>query len=406
MRILLLTQLFEPEPNYLKGLAFARFLRDNGFDVEVLTGFPNYPGGKIYCGYRQRLWQREEIDGIRILRVPLYPYHGASGVGRMSCYLSMAASMSLLGPLLSRRCDLIHVYQGPATLCIPARILSMLWRTPVVLDTQDLWPESVTASGMLRPKMLEGLLEWYCRWTLRFPRRFVVLSRGYRDRLVQRGVDEKRTVVVYNWAPQLLEDQTEADLTIAADGTFDILYAGNIGPVQALGVVLDAARILAQSHPRVCFKIIGDGAEKGRLETRARGMGLENVVFRGRIPLEDLRREYRRSAALLVHLKAHPLSEVGIPSKTQASLAAGRPVLMGVAGEATELVDRSGGGIAFEPGNAESLAKAVERLGSMQPRERMEIGRSGRRFYDKFLSSRVGMEAMRQVFHDVLEEEG
>lgn len=137
MRILLLSQYFDPEP-HLKGLVFARELVRQGHQVEVLTGFPNYPGGRIYPGYRLRWLQREEVDGIRILRVPSYLSHDASGLHRMLSYLSFAFSAAVLGPWIVRRPDVIHAYHGNATIGLPACVIGAVRRAPFVLDIQDL----------------------------------------------------------------------------------------------------------------------------------------------------------------------------------------------------------------------------------------------------------------------------
>ena len=131
MRILLITQLFYPEPNHLKGLAFAKALMSLGHEVEVLTGFPNYPGGKLYQGYRQKFFQKENIEGVSIIRVPLIPDHSDSGFRRIVCYLSLAVSASIPGLFLIQKPDVVHVYQGPATLALPAFFLRFLRRVPL-----------------------------------------------------------------------------------------------------------------------------------------------------------------------------------------------------------------------------------------------------------------------------------
>lgn len=132
MHILIISQWFDPEPTF-KGLAFARELVRHGHQVEVLTGFPNYPGGKLYPGYPVRLWQRECIDGIAVLRVPLYPGHGRSALGRIVNYASFAFSAAL-GSAFVARPDLVYVYHPPATIGLAALAAKMLYRVPIVYD--------------------------------------------------------------------------------------------------------------------------------------------------------------------------------------------------------------------------------------------------------------------------------
>jgi hypothetical protein len=160
MKILLLTQWFQPEP-FFKGLSFAKALKSRGHDVEVLTGFPNYPGGKLYPGYRVRLWQRESVDGIRVNRVALYPSHDRSGLKRMLNYLSFGLSAALIGPLLVQKPDVIYVYNlvtlGPA-----AYLLRFFYGCPVVYDVQDIWPDSVVDLHEMPPvRLLCSFLHCY-----------------------------------------------------------------------------------------------------------------------------------------------------------------------------------------------------------------------------------------------------
>jgi colanic acid biosynthesis glycosyl transferase WcaI len=161
-RILLITQWFDPEPTF-KGLAFARELVRRGYDVEVLTGFPNYPGGKVYPGYRIRLLQRQHIEGVEVTRVALYPSHDHSGVRRALNYLSSAFSAVRYAVLLARRPDVVYVYHPPLTVSIVAVLMRLLRRVPVVLDIQDLWPDTLRATGMISNKRLFRLVGRVCR---------------------------------------------------------------------------------------------------------------------------------------------------------------------------------------------------------------------------------------------------
>lgn len=402
MRILMITQLFQPEPNHLKGLAFAKELVRLGHEVEVLTGFPNYPGGKIYPGYRQRLWQRETLEGIPVLRVPLYPDHSGSGLRRMLCYLSLALTACLPGLLLARRPDVVHVYQGPATLALPAMLLRLLRGVPYVLDVQDLWPESVTSSGMLALPRLTFLLHKWCDLTLRLSRRVVVLSPGYRRVLGERGVPERKVEVVYNWCSETPDCPAPAGAAgedrFGLGGRFTVLYAGNLGRVQALDAVLGAAALLRQSHPEVLFALVGDGVDTERLKALAGRQGLDNVRFIPRQPVAQIGTLLAWAEALLIHLRDDPLCRVGIPQKTQAYLAAGRPVLVAVQGEAAQLVLRARGGLACQPEQAESIAQAVRDLAALSPRQREEMGQNGRSYYERHLAFAVGVKRMDEIF--------
>jgi len=402
MRILLITQLFQPEPNHLKGLAFAKELVRLGHEVEVLTGFPNYPGGKIYPGYRQRWSARESIDGISVIRVPLYPDHSGSGLRRMLCYLSLAFSASLPGLFSVRRPDVVHVYQGPATLALPAMLLRLLRGVPYLLDVQDLWPESVTSSGMLSLPGLTFCLNRWCDLAHRLAAKIVVLSPGYKRALTARGVPADKIEVVYNWSSEsrdgapALEDKT-AD-PFGLDGRFTVVYAGNLGRVQALDAVLESAALLQKGYPDVLFLLVGDGIETERLKELACRQGLSNVRFIPRLPVSQIGSILEKADALLIHLRDDPLCRVGIPQKTQAYLAAGRPILVGVKGDAADLVLEAKSGIACEPEQPASIAAAVKQLHGLTPLEREQMGQNGATYYQRHLAFSVGVKRMEDLF--------
>ena len=361
MRILMLSQFFAPEPHF-KGLPFARELCRRGHEVEVLTGYPNYPGGRLYPGYRIRPWRREIMDGIAINRVALYPSHDQSAVRRVANYASFALSASAVGPFLVKKPDVVYVYHPPATVGLPAMVLRALRGCPLVYDIQDLWPDTVVSSRMMSDRWLMAALERWCRLVYSQVDRIVVLSPGFRETLVRRGVAAEKIDVIYNWA-----DETGLRLTAGKGdrshlpqrpfgcfaqmaplpfaglaGRFNVVFAGTMGFVQKLDTVLEAARICAATVPDAQFVFVGGGVEKARLEQRAGELRLPNTLFLPRQPMEAVGAILSRADVLLVHLQDDPLFRITIPSKTQAYLAMGRPILMAVAGDAANLIEQSG----------------------------------------------------------------
>lgn len=404
MRILLLTQLFQPEPNFLKGLAFACALRARGHQVQVLTGLPNYPSGRVYSGYRWRPIQREVLGGIEVVRVGHYPSHDRSAARRIASYLSFAGSAAVLGTGAVERPDVIHVYQGPATLMLSAAVLATVRRARIVLDIQDLWPESVTGSGMLKRGLVERALQAFCGWTYRRADRIVVLSRGFAERLARLGVPREKIDVVYNWC----DEAAPRDATAPADllnalptGKFSLVYAGTMGPHQGLGSVVEAARLLTASSPEVHFVLVGEGIEGDALRRQA--AGLPNVTFLPRQPAERTAHLLARADALLIHLKADDLARWAIPQKTQAYLAAGRPIVVGVDGEASELVEQAGAGLRCRAGDPADIARAVREMAALSPAARETMGRLGRDYYARHLSFERGVGKMAAVLESVVE---
>lgn len=404
MRILLLSQYFDPEP-FLKGLPFAQEMVRQGHEVEVLTGFPNYPGGKIYPGYRLRLLQREEIGGIRITRVHLFPSHDLGGFRRMLTYLSFAVSASTLGLCAVRKPDVIYACHGNATIGLPAWIISIMRRVPFVLDIQDLWPDSVTASNMLprRLRFLIPVLAAWCRFLYRRSAGIAVLSPGFKRVLVSRGVPDGKVEVIPNWCDEI---QTRTCKLCPEEehllkDHFNIVIAGNMGKMQGLEVVLDAARILGSSEPKIQFVLVGSGVDRPYLEEQAAALGLANVFFLPRRPVEEIGALLHRADALLVHLKDDPLFAITIPSRIQAYLAVGRPVLCGVRGDGADLVRKAGAGLCFEPESPDSLVEAAETLYRLSPEARAEMGECGRHYYQDHLSLQVGTNAFLALFNRV-----
>lgn len=408
MRVLILNQFCQPEPAF-QGVPFAKRLVQAGFEVEILTGFPNYPGGKIYPGYRVRPYREERIDGIRVHRAALYPSHDRSGVRRMLNYLSFGLGSLLFGARHVKPVRVVFCY-SLVTLIFTALFLRWRDRAKIVHVIQDLWPESVAHSGMMRNRILHAILRRFCDFAYGRADKLVVIAPGMRDVLVSRGIPAERIKVIYNWSEQE-EDVGEAprDATLAKEyglsDTFNVMYAGNMGGMQALDNLLDAARLLRETHPEVRIVLLGGGTERERLATRAQTESLRNVVFLPRQPPEAMPRVYSLANAVIVQLKDIPLFSVTVPSKTQACLAAGLPILMGVRGDAADLVETAGAGVRYEPENARSLADAILKLRAMSAEKLRAMGRRGREHYMNHLSREVGTAAYADVFRQVAGED-
>lgn len=398
-RVLLITQWFDPEPG-AKGLVFTRELVRQGFEVEVLTGFPNYPGGKVYPGYRVKLLQREVIDGVQITRVPLYPSHDQSAIKRVLNYVSFAASALFYGVFMARRADVMYAYHPPLTVGIAAALIRCIRRTPLVYDIQDMWPDTLRATGMLNNPRALALVGRVCDWVYRSVDQIVVLSPGFKRLLVQRHVPESKIEVIYNWADESSLSSPVGSLpaNFPGDDCFKIVFAGNMGKAQSLDAVLDAALILQRRGSRVCFVMLGGGVEVGRLKARTKELALKNLVFFPPVPMAEVGTLLAAADALLVHLRKDPLFEITIPSKTQAYMAVGKPLLMAVKGDAAELVKQSNSGLIAESENPEALANAAQRLADMTSSELQAMGRQAQHFYREHLGLVAGAGRFGSIF--------
>ncbi|CAJ0696891.1 glycosyltransferase family 4 protein [Ralstonia holmesii] len=399
VRVLLLTQWFDPEPTF-KGIVFARELVRQGFEVEVLTGFPNYPGGKLYPGYSVSWLQREVIDGIRVTRVPLYPSHDQSAIRRILNYVSFAMSAVFHGLFSIRRCDVIYAYHPPLTVGVAASLIRLFRRIPVVYDIQDMWPDTLRATGMISNQRVLQVVDAVCRWVYRRADHIVVLSPGFRRLLIERGVPAAKMDVICNWADEASLGNPGGILPsdFPQSNQFRVVFAGNMGRAQALDAVLDAAALLQSRTSRVCFVFVGGGVEVEGLKSRASARMLHNVTFIPAVPMSEVGTLLKEADALLVHLRRDPLFRITIPSKTQAYMSVGKPLLMAVDGDAAELVRESGGGVVATSENAESIAQAAESLAALSPDELRTLGRRAQAYYQEKLSISVGVARFGSIF--------
>lgn len=403
MRILMLTQWFQPEPCFILSLALA--LKKRGHDINVLTGFPNYPGGKLYKGYKMRLWQKEMIDGLPVVRVPLYPSHSHSRIGRVLNYFSFAISAALMGIFLTGKYDVIYVYHPPITVGLTAIWHGFMKNVPFVYHIQDIWPDSIKVSGMMNNALVLKFVDKWCNYVYKKAAKLAVISHGFKKLLCERGVSAEKIEIVYNWCDDSKIFRKPKDYSTAAklgfSGKFNIVFAGTMGKGQALDTVLDAAQILKNEQPEIQYVFVGDGVESDRLKQKKEEMGLNNVIFLDRRPMSEVADILCLADILLVHLKDDFLYSVTIPGKTQAYMSAGKPILMGVKGNASDLVTQAGAGLSCEPGNPRSIAGVSKKMFSMSKEELERMGDNGRDFYSKNLSLDVAVGKFERLFESV-----
>lgn len=404
MRVVVLSQWYPPEPASIPH-AMACGLAKRGHQVLSITGFPNYPFGRIYPGYRQRLWRREEIEGVQVLRLPLYPSHSQSGVFRALNFLSFATSASLLSPVLCGSADMLWAYHPPLTVGIPAWWIGLLRRVPFVYEIQDMWPETLMATSMIRSRAALAALDRLAGFIYARAAAITVISPGFKRNLTGKGVPAHKIHVIPNWADEdlycpMAPDQALADRYGLA-GRFNVVFAGNMGLAQALETVIEAAQRLGDL-PAVQFVFIGDGVDEDRLQQMVAQRQLDNVRFVGRHAKECMPHFFALADVLLVHLKRDPLFEITIPSKTLAYMASGRPILMAVAGDAADVVRDAGAGLVCAPQDPEALADAVRTLYAMSAAERERMGQSGRRAFLKHYTQRVLMDRYEVLFEDIV----
>ena len=382
MRVLVLAQYYDPVPVPKPG-EVARWLAARGHDVSVLTGLPNYPSGVLMPGYRITPWRGEMRDRLPVLRVFELPYHGRSALGRIVNYCSFMISGSIAA-LFVRRPTVVYAWHPPLTVGVVAAVLASIRGAPFVYDVQDVWPDSALMSGMLREGAITSVLRAVERFVYRRAAHLLVVTEGARQNVIQKGAAPDRVSVVPHWVDESAfatpadDARGRAREFLEKDGRFVVTFAGNIGLLQRIDTVLHAAKRV--TDPRIAFRIVGDGSDRPRLMRLATELGLANLRFLGARPSADMAAIFAESDALIVPFGAGPLSELVIPTKTLAYLAAGRPIVMAMAGPATRMVTDAGAGVAVPPDDPERLAAAIQALAEQTDAERKAMGERGRAY--------------------------
>jgi glycosyltransferase involved in cell wall biosynthesis len=369
LKILFLTDNFPPETNAPATRTYEHAVRwvAAGHGVTVITGAPNFPEGKLYQGYRNRWYAVEEMDGIRVVRVKTYITANEGFVRRTLDYVSFMLSAFFFG-LFQPRPDVV-VGTSPQffTVC-GAWLLSVCKWRPFVFELRDLWPESIKAVGAMREGLLYRLLTALELFLYRRARLIVCVTGSFKRQLVERGIPADKIAVVRNgvdtavYAPRPRNEALRREHGLA--GKTVVGFLGTLGMAHALGSVLEAARLLGeQGRGDVVFLLAGSGAEREALLQRARGLGLNNVVFLPRQPKSAMPGLWAACDISLITLRDQPLFSTVIPSKIFESMGMGLPIVISIPrGEAVEIVEDSGAGVWVPPEDPEALAGALAAL--------------------------------------------
>jgi glycosyltransferase involved in cell wall biosynthesis len=369
MHILFLTDNFPPEVNAPASRTFehCREWVKAGKKVTVVTCAPNFPKGRVFDGYCNRLWQSEEMEGIRVIRVWTYISANAGFMKRILDYISFMIAAVLASPFI-RKVDIVIGTSPQFFTACAAFIVSGYKRVPFVFELRDIWPESIKAVGAMKPGWVLRLLEWLEQFLYRRADRIICVTNSFKRYLTDHGIDPAKVEVVTNginisyFTPQVKD--AELASYHGLQGKFVAGYIGTHGMAHALETVLEAAKLLQEQPDGDRFRILllGDGAMKSRLISKARDMKLENIVFVDTVPKDEVVKYWALLDASIIHLRHAKLFEAVIPSKLFESMGMGIPVLHGVAGESAQIVRDRDVGLVFDAENAEQLCENLRRL--------------------------------------------
>jgi glycosyltransferase involved in cell wall biosynthesis len=384
LNVLIVTQYFWPENFPINDLALG--LRERGHEVTIFTGKPNYPAGRFFPGYGFFARSAEQHKGMRIIRVPLFP-RGSGRPFRLGLnYLSFAAIASLLALFrCPGRYDLILVYEpSPVTVGLPALVLKWWKRAPILFWVQDLWPETLSATGAVRSRWLLALVDRLVRFIYRHCALVLAQSQAFSPYLQAQGVPANKIRYYPNSAetlyqPAAVEDQAP-ERGLMPEG-FRVMFAGNIGVAQDFETIVAAAEKL-RGEKSIHWVIIGDGRTLRWVEQEIERRGLSATVhLLGRHPVQSMPRFFALADVMLVTLKEDPVFALTVPSKIQSYFACARPVLAALDGEGARVIQEAGAGIAVKTGDATALADAVLRFCRMPAPEREAMGRRGADYF-------------------------
>jgi glycosyltransferase involved in cell wall biosynthesis len=399
LRILILTQYFSPDGASWIPDAVAAEMKKRGHQVKVLTAFPHYTSGRVAEGYRQRLRFTEVRDGIEVRRVPVVPSHSRNPIGRIANYISFIIT-SRTAKRYVEDSDVIYVYGTPATVVEPARAWSKSLGIPYVYHVQDIWPESVTESGFLPRRVLDAMVSGINRWLKRVYKSAsatIVIAPTARQMLIDRGVPPERAHLVYNWSdgPEEIDRSPSKGLAL--------LYAGNFGDFQDLETVIRAARKL-DHLPGFQLRIAGGGVLEHSLKSLVKELNAgDSIQFVGRVAKEQMPSLYAEADFQIVSLKNLDIFAGTIPSKFQAGLAHGLPVITTVKGDVTRLVNEHGLGFSALPEDVDSLAAAFLEAYLTSAEERQEFSKRARAFYESHFSKAYAIDRIESILQTAAE---
>ena len=392
MRILFLTDNFPPEVNAPASRTYEHCKEwvKAGADVTVITCAPNFPQGKVYEGYKNKLYQKEVVDGIKVIRVWTYIVPNKGFLKRTLDYISYSVSAFIAGLFVST--DVIIATSPQFFTALAGRVLSTWKRKPWIMEVRDLWPESIKTVGAMKDNLFIRYFEWQEKRCYKSAKHIVVVTDSFKRKLVERGIAAEKISVVKNGVNKDLFQPVPKDEALIKqlhlEGKTIIGYIGTHGMAHKLDFILEAAHRL-EGDSSLHFLLIGGGAMKEQLLKQKEELGCTNVTMLDPVMKNEVARYISILDVCLINLKKSPLFTTVIPSKMFENAGMGKPILMGVEGEAKDIIESYGAGVCFEPENYDDFAAKLRYL--LTPSVYDECKRNCKRLADDFDRSKLAM---------------
>jgi glycosyltransferase involved in cell wall biosynthesis len=404
MKILIVTQYFWPENFKITDLAIA--LKGLNHEVTVLTGKPNYPEGKFYKGYNFFNKRAESFKGVEIIRTMMIRRGSGNGFRLFVNYFSFAFFASFASVFrIKKNYDIIFVFEpSPITVALPSIVYKKFSNAPIFLWVLDLWPESISAAGNINSVFIIKQIDNLVKRIYRNTDIILISSKSFRESIISKGISDKKIVYLPNWAEdiflQKIDHYSEALLKLPK-GSFNVMFAGNIGDAQDFESIIKAAE-LTKSYENIHWIIIGDGRKKVWVESQITSLNLKNVHLLGKHPIEKMPYFYKEADVMLVTLKDEKIFSLTVPAKIQSYLACGKPLVALLNGVGADIINESGAGFCFNSGNYEELSGKIIEMYKMPKNELVNMGLSGKKYYDENFERNKLISNLLNVFQEHL----
>jgi len=384
MKILVVCQHYWPEPYPLADTCEELVRR--GHEVHVITGVPNYPMGYIYDDYKDGKNRRQEHNGVKITRTFTIGRR-QNILFRMLNYFSFAISSTIHALGLKEEYDVVYTNQtSPVMMVSAAMAYAKKWKKKSVLYCMDLWPASLAAGGIGQDSPIYKVFGAISGWLYRKADRILITSQMFRDYFMgEFGIDMDKI----GYLPQYADSRFDVLPQREADGTVNLMFAGNIGAAQSIPTILHAAKLLTD-RKELRWHIVGDGSELENLKKLTEQLALTNVIFHGRKPLEEMPQYYAMEDAMLLTLTADPFISMTLPGKAQTYMAVGKPILAAADGEIPAVLRESRCGFCARAEDAEGFANAVRKF--LDCEDKSQLGRNAREYYLNHFTRDMFME--------------
>lgn len=404
MRLLIVSQYFWPENFRVNDLACE--LASRGHEVTVLTGLPNYPGGKIFEEYLDEPQKYLSYKKIRIVRVYLVP-RGSSALSLFLNYLSFTISACILGAwkLRHQKFDVVFTCQlSPVTVGLSGAFLAWLKNAPMVMWVLDLWPDTLKAIGIVKSTALLRCVGVLVGFIYKRCDLILAQSRSFIPKIELLAGHRVRVIYFPSWAEDIfkVEALVPAPEVPVEAGIFNIMFAGNIGEAQDFECILSAA-VLLKDDPNVRWLIVGDGRMLPWVQGEIERRGLtDSVLILGRHAIERMPEFYLHADAMLVALKNEEVFSMTVPAKLQSYLAAGKPIIAALNGEGADIVREASAGFTCAAGDSQGLADVVRRMADLPEDERLAMGSNALQFCAREFNRKSAVDAMEVHFSSLL----